>query len=110
LGRGATRPGTNAAFVSAAARAATRGLLGKPAPVSRSGFVKSHVENGAVNGESTRTTSHEAQTFENMSLKADEQEEGQLTHAAIDDLFQYFSILSSSADVREDGWRYGYVG
>ena len=89
------RTGTSAAFVSNVARVATRGLLGKPALVFRSGFVKSHVEKGAVNGESTRTTSHQAQNFENMSWDLGEQEQGQLTHAAIDDLLQYFSIVPS---------------
>jgi len=78
LRRGATaRTGSDPALVSNVMRADTRGLLGTPAPVSRSGFVKSHVANGAVNGDSTRTTSHEAQSFENMSWNAGEQEQRQ---------------------------------
>ena len=67
------RAGTSAALVSIAAAAATCGLNGTPVPMSRSGLARSHVENGALKGDSTRTTSHEAQSFEIMRRRSGEQ-------------------------------------
>jgi len=65
------RPGTSAELVSIDA-AATRGANGAPRPGPWSGFARSQVENGAVNGDKARTTSDVAQSFAIMRWNASE--------------------------------------
>lgn len=62
--KSATR--TSAALVSIVPAATICGANGERCRAPWSDLAKSHVENGAVNGESTRTISHEAQSFEIM--------------------------------------------
>ena len=57
---------TIAALVSIAPGATICGAKGERCPAPWSDLAKSHVENGAVTGKSTRTISHEAQSFEIM--------------------------------------------